>query len=146
MKTLLIKNGAIVTMNSKRGIFTGDILIKDDKIEQIENTIEIETDEVIEARGCAVTPGFIQPHIHLTQRLFQGLADDLQLLDWLKKRIWRCEANHTYETNYISAKLGIAELISCGTTSIVDMGTVRHTEAIFRAIEETGFRASFAFV
>ncbi|MBW1649507.1 MAG: 5'-deoxyadenosine deaminase [Deltaproteobacteria bacterium] len=141
MKTLLIKNGVVVTMNPKREIFTGDILIKDDKIERIEDKIEVETDEVIEASGCAITPGFIQPHIHLTQRLFQGLADDLHLLDWLKKKIWPCEANHTYETNYISATLGIAELISCGTTSIVDMGTVRHTEAIFKAIEETGFRA-----
>ncbi len=141
MKTLLIKNGVIITMNFKRDIFAGDILIKNDKIERIADKIEVETDEVIDALGCAVTPGFIQPHIHLTQRLFQGLADDLQLLDWLKKRIWPCEANHTYETNYISATLGIAELMLCGTTAIADMGTVRHTEAILQAIKETGFRA-----
>jgi 5-methylthioadenosine/S-adenosylhomocysteine deaminase len=141
MKKLLIKNGSIVTMNAQRSIFKGDILIKDNLIEQIDKKIETRADEVIDAINCAVIPGLIQTHIHLTQRVFQGLADDMELLDWLKKRIWPLESNHTYETNYISAKLGIAELISGGTTSIIDMGTVNHTEAVFKAISESGFRA-----
>lgn len=141
MKTILVKNGTIVTMNATREIFTGDVLIKGNLIKQVEKNIEVQADEIIDATGCAIIPGLIQTHIHLTQRLFQGLSDDMQLMDWLKKRIWPLEAGHTYESNYISAKLGIAELISGGTTSIIDMGTVNHTEAIFKAITETGFRA-----
>jgi cytosine/adenosine deaminase-related metal-dependent hydrolase len=52
-------------------------------------------DEIIDARGCAVLPGFIQTHIHLCQTLFRGAADDLSLIDWLKQRVWPMEAAHT---------------------------------------------------
>ncbi len=128
-------------MNAARDIIKGDILIRGDRIEKIADSIDDHADEIIDAENCAVIPGLIQTHLHLTQRLFQGLSDDMQLLDWLKKRIWPLEAGHTYETNYISAKLGIAELIAGGTTSIIDMGTVNHTEAVFEAITESGIRA-----
>ncbi|PLX68770.1 MAG: N-ethylammeline chlorohydrolase [Denitrovibrio sp.] len=141
MNTILVKNGYIVTMNPARDIIKGDIFIKGNKIEKIEQNLDDHADEVIDATNCAVIPGLIQTHLHLTQRLFQGLSDDMQLLDWLKKRIWPLEAGHTYETNYISAKLGIAELIAGGTTSFIDMGTVNHTEAVFEAITESGVRA-----
>ena len=141
MKTILIKNGKIVTMNKTRDIFIGDILVEGNKIKKIAKNINESADKIIDAENCAVIPGLIQTHVHLTQRLFQGLADDLQLLDWLMKRIWPLEANHTYKSNYISAKLGIAELIAGGTTSIIDMGTVHHTEAVFEALKETGMRA-----
>ncbi len=141
MSYLLIKNGTLVTMNPERDIVQADILINDDVIKEIGENIQIQADEEIDASGLTVIPGLIQPHIHLTQTLFRGLADDLELLDWLKKRIWPLEAEHTFESNSISARLGIAELIMGGTTSILDMGTVNHTEAICEAVRDTGFRA-----
>ncbi len=51
------------------------------------------------------------------------------------------EAAHTEETLHASALLGIHELLS-GTTCVLDMGTVRHTEAIFDAVRSSGIRAS----
>lgn len=141
MTILKIANGTIVTMNSRRDIFKGDILIEENKIVYVGPSIGGKGDEEIDATGKVVIPGLIQTHIHLTQTLFRGLADDLELLDWLKNRIWPLEGNHTEETNYLSAKLGIAELIKGGTTSIIDMETVNHTEAALAAVEESGFRA-----
>ncbi|MCF6248620.1 MAG: 5'-deoxyadenosine deaminase [Desulfobacula sp.] len=141
MSHLLIKNGTLVTMNPEREIIQADILIKDDVIKEIGKKIQIKADNQIDASGLIVIPGFIQPHIHLTQTLFRGLADDLELLDWLKKRIWPLEAEHTFESNCLSARLGIAELIMSGTTSILDMGTVNHTEAICETVRDTGYRA-----
>ncbi|SCZ04754.1 5'-deoxyadenosine deaminase [Alkaliphilus peptidifermentans] len=137
----LIKNAIIVTMNEKREIIKGDILIEGDKIEKIAPTIVVEDAEVINADGKVVIPGLIQTHIHLTQTLYRGQADDLELLDWLKERVWPLEGSHTSESNYVSAKLGISELIKGGTTSIIDMGTVNHTDSIFEAIDESGLRA-----
>jgi len=141
MSKLLIKNGYIVTMNATRDEFVGDILVEDDSIVAISKEINIEADEVIDATGQVVIPGMIQSHIHLTQTLFRGQGDDLELMDWLRNRIWPLEGSHTAESNYISAKLGIAELIMGGTTSIIDMATVNHTDKIMEAIDETGFRA-----
>jgi len=77
----------------------------------------------------------------LCQTLFRGAADDLSLIDWLKKRIWPMEAAHTPESIRASAQLGIGELIKGGTTCALTMETVAHTEEVLRVVEETGFRA-----
>ena len=99
-------------------------------------------DVVIDAGGCAVIPGFVQTHIHLCQTLFRGAADDLALIDWLKKRVWPMEAAHTEASISASARLGIAELIKGGTTCALTMETVNHTSQVFEVVEETGFRAT----
>ena len=96
----------------------------------------------IDLQGLTLLPGFVQTHVHLCQTLFRNQADDLELLDWLAKRIWVMEAAHTEETLNSSALLGIHELLSSGTTCILDMGTVRHTEAILDAVRSSGIRAS----
>src|SRR5207248_1175452 len=91
--------------------------------------------QVRDCRGWLVMPGLIQAHVHLCQALFRGLADDLRLEDWLARRIWPLEAAHTEATVYASALLGAAELLLGGTTAILAMETVRHTDAAFRALE-----------
>ena len=101
-----------------------------------------DVDMVIDAAGKIVLPGFVQAHVHLCQTLFRGQADDLELLDWLKLRIWPLEGAHDEESVYWSAMLGIAELIRGGTTSIIDMETVHHTESAFWAIDSSGIRAA----
>ncbi|SHH18941.1 5'-deoxyadenosine deaminase [Clostridium grantii] len=141
MTLLKISNGTIVTMNETREILKGDILIENDRIIEISPHIEKKVDEEIDAKGKVIIPGLIQTHVHLTQSLFRGMADDLELMDWLRKRIWPLESYHTEESNYLSAQLGIAELIKGGTTSIISMETVNHTEAVFNAIYGSGFRS-----
>lgn len=140
--SILIRNGTIVTMDAQNSIVRGDLLIRDGRIESVGEQNTTNADEVVDAAGCAVLPGFIQTHIHLCQTLFRGAADDLSLIDWLKKRIWPMEAAHTAESIRASAQLGIAELIKGGTTCALTMETVRHTEEVFRVVEETGFRAT----
>jgi 5-methylthioadenosine/S-adenosylhomocysteine deaminase len=142
MTKILIKQAEIVTMNKYEEIFIGDILIENDRIAQIGKDLNsTNVDKIIDGRNRTVIPGFIQTHIHLCQTLFRGQADDLELLDWLKKRIWPLEASHDEESIYYSAMLGIGELIQSGTTSIVDMETVQHTASAFQAMSESGIRA-----
>jgi 5-methylthioadenosine/S-adenosylhomocysteine deaminase len=141
--TTLIKNAEVITMNMKNDIIKGDILIKDDVIEAIGPQLypSFPVDKIIDASNRTIIPGFIQTHIHLCQTLFRGRADDMELMDWLKKRIWPLEAAHDEESIYYSALLGIGELIESGTTTIVDMETVHHTNTAFRALSESGIRA-----
>lgn len=96
---------------------------------------------VIDARSLIAIPGFVQTHIHLCQTLFRGHAEDLPLLDWLQSKIFPFEAAHDEQSMYLSAMLGIAELIRSGTTTILDMGSIHHEEAVIRAVGESGFRA-----
>jgi 5-methylthioadenosine/S-adenosylhomocysteine deaminase len=141
MTSILIKNGMLVTMDRESSVVRGDLLIVDGRIVSTEPTTEA-ADVVIDATGCAVLPGFIQTHVHLCQTLFRGAADDLSLIDWLKKRVWPMEAAHTAASITASAWLGIAELIKSGTTCALTMETVNHTGEVFKAVDETGFRAT----
>jgi len=142
MGNILIRNAQIVTMNQAEDIILGDIYIEENIIKAIGRDLQINhVDKIIDATNRTVIPGFIQTHIHLCQTLFRGKGDDLELMDWLRKRIWPLEAAHDEESIYYSAMLGIGELLESGTTTIVDMETVHHTEYAFRAIAESGIRA-----
>lgn len=146
MRTL-IKAGTIVTVDPRRGILqNGGIIVNDSTIEFLLSAPELQRlnnfkGEVVNAQSLVAIPGFIQTHIHLCQTLFRGLADDLELLDWLKLRIFPFEAAHNPASMRTSALLGIAELIKSGTSTIMDMGSIHHEEEIIRSVEESGIRA-----
>ncbi|HEY8227009.1 MAG TPA: 5'-deoxyadenosine deaminase [Pyrinomonadaceae bacterium] len=141
MNSILIKGGTLLTMDRVRPIVQGDLLITGNRISSVGDKGQ-SADVVIDATDSVVLPGFIQTHIHLCQTLFRGSADDLSLIDWLKMRVWPMEAAHTASSVAASARLGIAELIKSGTTSILSMETVSHTAEVFKVVEESGFRAT----
>src|SRR5918911_3396621 len=140
--SLLIKNATVVTMDADDRVFAADVLIEGSRIAAVGASLTARADEVIDASGRVLLPGLVQTHVHLCQTLFRGAADDLTLIDWLKRRIWPLEAAHTPQSIYASARLGIAEMIRGGTTTTLTMETVRHTGEVFRAVEESGFRAT----
>lgn len=138
---MIIRDAFILTMNDRRAAFSGDVAVKDDRIVAVEKKITPQSgEEVIDARGAVLCPGFVQAHVHLCQTLLRNSADDLLLLDWLGRRIWPHEAWLDRAAISAAAYLGILELIDGGTTSILDMGTVRHTDALFEAAAATGIR------
>ena len=101
----------------------------------------LKDNEYIDFGNYIATPGFIQTHIHLCQTLFRGLADDLELLDWLNKRIFPLECAHSESSMRASAALGISELFRSGTTAIMDMGSINHEHTIIEEVEKSGLRA-----
>ncbi len=140
MANTLLQGAFLLT--NENSFFQGDLRIANDTILEIAPTIKAQKGEkTIFLRGQVLIPGFVQTHTHLCQTLFRNLAEDLPLLQWLEKKIWPMEAKHTQESLYASARLGIGELLSGGTTTILDMGTVNHTDAIFTAAKEMGIRA-----
>ena len=127
--------------------YKGSVLIKDGKIEKIyrsgEEIKEAGAGEAEVLEGGfkrLVFPGFIQSHIHFCQTLHRNLAEEMPLLDWLKKEIWPYEAALTPETLGQSAIMTLKEILRSGVTSALDMGTVSHQEVIFRLMGEAGFR------
>jgi len=139
--SLLVRNATILTMNAALDVIEGDVLVRNGRIEAVGNAADTRADRVINAAGSYLLPGFIQTHVHLCQTLFRGYADDLALLDWLKRRIWPMEAAHTPTSLAASARLAAAELLLGGTTSVLTMETVHDTDAVFEALEPTGLRA-----
>ncbi len=68
------------------------LIIKKDKID------ENNYDEVYDMPNLNLIPGFVQTHIHLSQTLFRGLAEDLPLLDWLRLKIFPFENAHNKDS------------------------------------------------
>src|SRR6185295_22318 len=65
------------------------------------------------------------------------------LLRWLREAIWPFEAAHTASSAAASTRLGVLELLAGGVTTVNDMGTVHHGDAIAEALVESGIRAVF---
>ncbi|MGZ8095847.1 MAG: TRZ/ATZ family hydrolase [Methylosarcina sp.] len=67
-------------------------------------------------------PGLINCHTHAAMTLMRGIADDLQLMDWLQNHIWPLEQKWMNESFVRDGTdLAIAEMIRGGTTCFNDM-------------------------
>jgi 5-methylthioadenosine/S-adenosylhomocysteine deaminase len=124
---LLVSGGTFVTMDvARRVIEDGAMAIKGGRIEAIGPRATIEgqysASETIDASGKVVIPGLINGHTHVPMTLFRGLADDLDLNEWLTRYIFPAEAkNVTEEFVRAGTRLGLAEMIRGGTTTYCDM-------------------------
>jgi 5-methylthioadenosine/S-adenosylhomocysteine deaminase len=138
----LIRNATILTMNDRLDIVEGAVTVRDGRIDIIGPEPPSPCDTVIDARGAYLLPGFIQTHVHLCQTLFRSYADDLPLLEWLRRRIWPMEAAHSPATLRAATRLAAAELLLSGTTTALTMETVHDTDVVFEALAEIGLRAT----
>src|SRR6266498_552950 len=124
---MLVLGGTIVTMDgSRRVIENGAIAIGAGRILAVGPRAELQSQysaaETIDAGGKLIIPGLINGHTHIPMTLFRGLADDLDLQDWLTKYIFPAEAkNVTEEFVRVGTRLGLAEMIRGGTTTYCDM-------------------------
>ena len=139
---ILIRNATIVTMNDRLEIVDGAVGVRDGRIESVGREPDTKYDRVINAGGAYVLPGFVQTHVHLCQTLFRSYADDMPLLDWLRRRVWPLEAAHTPGTLRTATRLAAAELLLSGTTTALTMETVHDTDVVFETLAEIGLRAT----
>ncbi|WP_093517333.1 5'-deoxyadenosine deaminase [Stigmatella erecta] len=140
---LLLTNGTVVTMNREREVLVGaDVFIQDGRIARIGRGLKVggAARRTLDVTGQVVMPGLIHGHIHACQTLFRNHADGMELLDWLRERIWPFEAAHDADSMRASADLTFAELIQSGATAALDMGSVRHYDAVFESARDCGFR------
>jgi 5-methylthioadenosine/S-adenosylhomocysteine deaminase len=111
---------------SRQVIENGAIAISGGRILAIGPRAEIQklyfSNDTIEAGNQMIIPGLVNGHTHIPMTLFRGLADDLDLQEWLTKYIFPAEAkNVTEEFVRVGTRLGLAEMIRGGTTTFCDM-------------------------
>ena len=140
--SLLIRGGTIVTMNDQFDVIEGDVSIRDGRIDGVGSGYFGLHDKHVNARGGYILPGLIQTHIHLCQTVFRGYADDLKLMDWLRRRVWPMEAAHTPRTLRAAVRLATTELLASGTTCVLTMETVHDTDVVFESVAQSGLRAT----
>jgi 5-methylthioadenosine/S-adenosylhomocysteine deaminase len=144
MSELIFRGGTILTIDAEHHVFAGDIATLDGAITHVGGSYTPQTSDyqIVDCTGCIVMPGLVQAHVHTCQTLARGRADDMELLDWLRQVIWPYEGRLDEDALSAAAELAYAELLLGGTTSVLDMGTVHHTDAVFRAAEKAGVRAT----
>jgi 5-methylthioadenosine/S-adenosylhomocysteine deaminase len=135
---MLIKNVSV--LRSGQLLHGRDILIMDRVIAKIGRGLaDEEGGEIIDGRGKLAIPGLINCHTHLAMTLLRGYADDMELMPWLREKIWPVEARLTAEDVRWGVKLGCLELIRNGVTCYNDMYYFPDETA--QATREMGLRA-----
>lgn len=117
----------IITCEEENQVLANHALaIKEGKILAILSDQEAQTkyqaNTILHYPSHAVMPGFINSHTHIAMNVFRGLADDLELMDWLNNYIWPAEGKWvSQELVYDASLLAMGEMIRCGTTCFNDM-------------------------
>ena len=141
---LLIVGGTVVTMNAARDLIeNGAVAVKNGEIVAVGKSSDIaksyRAKQTINANGKVVIPGLVNTHTHVPMSLFRGIADDLDLQEWLTKYIFPAEAKNVDEA-FVRAgtRLGLAEMIRGGTTTYCDM--YYFEDAIAEETKKAGMR------
>jgi len=99
----------------------------------------VEADQTIDGTHFALLPGLVNTHTHAAMTLFRGYADDMELHDWLREKIWPLESKFQPDDIYWGTKLACLEMIRSGTTCFNDM--YFHLDMQAKAVEGCGIRA-----
>ncbi len=141
----ILSGGIVVTMNPERDIIqNGALACADGKIVALgpaEDILsEYSADEVVECAGCAIIPGLINAHAHVSMTLLRGLADDLRLDVWLHGYMMPVEREFvTPEFVRLGTLLACAEMIRSGVTCFADM--YYFEDDVAQATVQAGMRA-----
>lgn len=150
---MIYKNATIVTVDKQRRIIPcGAIAVSGTRIvgvgseERIISEFKPAPEECVDLKGMVVIPGLINTHVHESQALIRGCADDMALIEWLKDRVWVLQGNYDEDDGRISAELCILEMLKAGTTAFVEtMIAGRYGfDGIAQAVQTSGIRAALS--
>lgn len=141
---ILILGGKLLLLDSENTeLDHSAIAINEDNIIAIGQSKELiekyKARKTIDARNSLIMPGFVNCHTHAAMTCFRGIADDLELMDWLNNYIFPAEAkNVNKELAYWGSLLACVEMIKSGTTTFCDMYIFEDETA--RAAKQAGMR------
>jgi cytosine/adenosine deaminase-related metal-dependent hydrolase len=149
---VIYENCTIVTVDSERRIITdGALAVTGGKLAAVGKREQVirecpQDSERYDLRGQLVIPGLVNTHVHLSQALIRGCADDLALVDWLTKRVWVLQGNYSEEDGRLSAELSILEMLKSGVTAFVESMTAHRYgfAGIARVVEASGIRGAIS--
>jgi cytosine/adenosine deaminase-related metal-dependent hydrolase len=146
---VMIAGATLITMNAVREVIedgaiaiAGDRIVAVGKREALARTVKAAG--VIDGRRFAVTPGFVDAHIHITgDPLTRGFARGAPGETWSEKLqrwvipLFRAQ---TAEDEKLAAQCAALAMIRYGTTTFVEAGTVLKLDAVMEGLSETGIR------
>ena len=146
----VIRGAIILSMDAAVGDFArGDVHVRDGAIVAVAKEIAAPGATVIDAGGMICMPGFIDTHWHLWTSFLRPMmrVDD-------PKRGYFPVSNamgpyYTPQDSYVSVRLGLAEALSAGATTVHNWAhnivTPEHADAELRAMRDVGLRGRLAY-
>jgi len=146
---LLIRGATLITLNAQRHVITdGAIAVRGADIVAAGKTVELDkivrAKRVMDGSRFAITPGFVDGHIHITcDPLTRGFArggPDDNWGDKLQKWVIPLFKAQTPEEEALAAQVAALNMIKGGTTLFLEAGTVIHLDAVMEALAESKIR------
>jgi len=146
----VIRDATVLTMDAKLGDFErGDVHVRDGAIVAVGGTLTAAGAAAIDARGMICMPGFIDTHWHLWTTVCRPIIR----IDDPKRGYFPVTSalgrHFTPEDSYRSVRLGLAEALSAGATTVHNWAhnvrTPEHADAELRAMRSTGVRGRFSY-
>jgi len=141
----LVSGGTVLVMDAAGTVVEdGAVAVRGRRIEAVGPAVELvarfPAARRLDAAGCLVLPGLVNAHTHVPMSLFRGLADDLELMDWLEGHIFPAEARFVDE-EFVrwGTRLACLELLRGGVTTFADM--YYFEDAIAEEAARCGLRA-----
>ncbi len=149
MGKILLKGGTVLSVDPDIGDrTTGDVLIEDDKIAAVEDSIDADA-EVVDCTGKIVIPGFVDTHRHTWETAIRNSAPNATLDDYFVEILDTFAPLYRPEDVYSSNLAGTLECLNAGITTLVDWShinnTPEHADAAIQGLKETGIRAQYAY-
>ncbi|MEN6471334.1 MAG: amidohydrolase [Clostridiaceae bacterium] len=142
MLDTLFQNADILTMDDARPSIKGGFVgVKNGKIVYVGQDRPLEdAKRTIDCAKKVLMPGLINTHAHTAMCVMRGYADDYTLQEWLFDKVFPVEARLDERAVVAGARLGFAEMLRTGTTSVSDM--YYHQTAVAELALAAGIRAS----
>jgi 5-methylthioadenosine/S-adenosylhomocysteine deaminase len=146
---LLIRNTHVLNVSASGEIDIRrdqDVAIQRNRIQAVEPAGTISpgrAQEIVPAHGMLTMPGLINTHSHVPMVIFRGLAEDVSLEKWFNEYMWPLESNLREEDVYWGMRLGLAEMIEAGVTSVADH--YFYMDQAAKAVQEAGTRAALSW-
>lgn len=149
----LIRGGTVLSLDPAVGDFaTGDILVDGDAIVGVGPRLEAGDAEVIDAGGMIVMPGFVDTHRHIWEGILRNIGTDVPLegrTSYISFVLHKLAPAFRPEDAYMGNLVSALGAIDAGITTLLDwshiQGSPAHTDAVVKALEDSGLRAVFAY-
>jgi cytosine/adenosine deaminase-related metal-dependent hydrolase/ribose/xylose/arabinose/galactoside ABC-type transport system permease subunit len=150
----VIRGGTVLSMDPAVGeLAHGDVLIDGDRVVEVGVGIDAgESAEVIDATGMIVIPGFVDTHRHIWEGLLRNIGTDVPLegrTSYISFVLHKLAPAFRPEDAYVGNLVSALGAIDAGITTLLDwshiQGSPAHTDAVVKALQDSGMRAVFAY-
>ncbi|MDH3463750.1 MAG: amidohydrolase family protein, partial [Acidimicrobiia bacterium] len=150
----LLRGGFVLSMDPSIGeLRSGDVLIDGDKIIEVGPGLDGgESADVIDATDMIVLPGFVDTHRHIWEGLLRNIGTDVPLegrTSYISHVLHRLAPAFRPEDAYVGNLISALGAMDAGITTLLDwshiQGSPDHTDAVIKALEDSGLRAVFAY-